>query len=145
MSETKPSGARPPIVPPIGVALGGGGAEDDGEFLRSFRSYLDVLRLTSAYPKESPLPAEVNADANAALESLDALLQHGGPEFRAQAIIELSRQRADLAEQLELERLVARPARKGYDLIHPEDDLPTALERTIGLVDTILGILEKKE
>lgn len=56
---------------------------------------------------------------------------------------ELHRQRDDLQDQLELERMVARPPRKGFELICPEDDRPTAIEREIGLIDTIFKAIER--
>lgn len=138
MSETHASGQRPPIVPPGSVALGGAGGEDDA-FLKAFKTHLQVLRLASV----PPLTHESNSAAHEALGALDTLLREAGPEFFTEAIAELHRQRADLQEQLELERMVARPPRKGYDLIRPEDDRPMAIEREIGLIDTILKALER--
>jgi hypothetical protein len=98
-----------------------------------------VLRLASV----PPLTPEANWEAQEALGALDALLRGAGPRFFSEAVAELHRQRADLQEQFELERLVSRPPRKGYELIYPEDDRPMAIEREIGLIDTILSALER--
>ena len=142
MSETQSSGQRPPVVPPASLALGGAGNEDDA-FLRAFRTHLNVLRASSLHSPSIPRDPEANAEAQGALDALDLLLRGAGTEFLLEAVAELYQQRVDLQDQLALERMVARPPRKGYELIHPEDDRPTAIEREIGLIDTILKVLER--
>lgn len=137
MKETQSSGGRPPVVPPQAVGLGGAGGEDD-RFIDQFQAYVDVLRIASAH-----VPPVNSVEAEEALGALEALMAEASPETRELAIRELHRQRADLLEQLELERLVARPPRKDYELILPEDDRPAAIERALGLIETILKAIDK--
>lgn len=138
-----PSAGRPPIVPPTPVAIHApGGGDDQDPIVRSLLHLVEHMRRRDLEAQLDVSPSSRNIlDAVAALKV--AASEAGQPVTIAEIVEELERQRADLQDQIELERLVARPPKKGYDLIHDEDDRPTAIEKTLALNDLLLGTLKK--
>lgn len=132
---TDPGAGRPPVVPPTRVGLGGGSEDEDP---RAGALIAALMRLVEMTRKADAVSAG-DVEMAGVLQALDGLSREN-PASRDEVIAVLKAKRADLGEQLELERLVARPPRKGYELIREEDDRPVAIEKTIAFIDRILAL-----
>jgi hypothetical protein len=141
LPPTQPGGNRPPNEPPGRVALGGAGGEDEGDDLDALR--LLVEEVHRQVVRDEARAMLEGAQAFTTESAVRTLIEEQPPEAVAAMLDALRRQRDELREQLELERLVKRPPRRGFDLIHPEDDEPSALARTVSLLEALVQELEK--
>jgi hypothetical protein len=141
LPPTQPGGNRPPSDPPGRVALGGAGGEDESHDVSALRLLLEEAH-RQVVRDEARAMLE-GAQAFTTESAVRTLAEAQPPEVLAAMLGALRRQRDELREQLELERLVKRPPRRGFELIHPEDDEPSSLARTVGLVEALVEELEK--